>query len=330
MPITSSELLVYKSQYMVDDSSLNGGIMTSNPSLSGLKNNIFPDVPDSERQTGSTKLRKVFWKVADAENGTLFDSKIYIRQFTNGEDYVTCFLGTQTDVEDDLTGTERHYGNGWMTNNVAAGATSFDITVESASIASEIFQNGDSIWIGDGVNEEFHENITVSVSGDQVTITLDNGTGDMVNNNYNSDSVVSSVLSVGNIHTSWDNWTETSTSGTYDETTHPPILDNIGCIEQEWTITFSNSTQFICSGNIVGNIGSGDISTDFSPDNPDFSGHPYFTLESAGWGGTWASGDTIVFSTHPSAIPIWFRRIVPAGCSSTTNQFIHALTGESA
>jgi hypothetical protein len=57
-------------------------------------------------------------------------------------------------------------------------------------------------------------------------------------------------------------------------------------------------------------VGTGSISADFSPINPN-TGQPYFTVDKEGWGGTWAIGETITFLTDPSALPIWWKEIVP-------------------
>ena len=325
MPITSDELKLYKAEDMTDGPT-GGGRMSAHESVSGVRGNIFPDVFDAERTAGSTKYRKVFWKVADPENNPLLNVRVHMTKPTNGADYVTMFLGTQRNVLNELTGSEREYGVGRLAADVNAGQTSLTVEIEDASLAG-IFQDGDTIWIGNGVMQEYHANVSVSVSGTTVTITLESG--DMLLNDYSSsDTYVASVITVPEVSASWDNWSESSSTGTYDETTHPPEVNNIGTIEQTWTITFINSSQFTCEGDSVGAVGTGDISTDFAPNNPDFS-VPYFVLKADGWGGTWNAGDTITFQTHPAAVPIWFKRVVPAGAPSVSNTFEHKITGES-
>ena len=139
------------------------------------------------------------------------------------------------------------------------------------------------------------------------------------------------MLETADITTSFDSWAESSVSGTYDETINPPTQDHIGTIEQDWTITFTDATNFACIGSVVGSVGSGSIGGgDFTPNNSDFS-KPYFTLADAGWAGTWANGDTVSFSSHPAAIAIWERRTIPAGADSLSgNGAVFALSGESA
>jgi len=325
MPITSDELKVYKAEDMTDAPTC-GGRMSAHESVTGVRNNIFPDAYDAERTAGSTKYRKVFWKVADPEGLSLMNARIHMTKPSTGEDWVTMFPGTQRDHVTDITGSERQYGVGVLAADVSTGQNTITVTLEDDSLAG-IFQDGDTIWIGDAANFEYHENVTVSISGSTVTITLQSG--DVLLNDYSADTTyVASVITVAEISTSWDNWSESSSSGAYDETTYPVELNNIGTVEQTWTITFLNSTQFTCEGDTLGTVGSGDINTDFSPTNPDF-GVPYFTLRAAGWSGTWEAGDTITFQTHPAAFPIWFKRVIPAGAASAYDTFEHRISGES-
>lgn len=49
------------------------------------------------------------------------------------------------------------------------------------------------------------------------------------------------------------------------------------------------------------------------------------------FGGTFATGDTIAFTTQPAAIALWYKRVVPAGASSFSgNQVIVGIDCESA
>jgi len=58
---------------------------------------------------------------------------------------------------------------------------------------------------------------------------------------------------------------------------------------------------------------------------------PYFTIPAAAWGGTWANGETVTFITHPASIPIWEKRVIPAGANSLAgNKRIIVVRGESA
>ena len=323
MAITATELKRYKSA-TITDTTANGGKMSAVESVTGVKNNLFPDVSEAERTAGVTRYRKMFCKVANDDDDTLSNGKIHLTQHSPGEDYVIIFEGTQIDTENDITGSERQYGAGALASDVSAGATTFDVTIENTGLT--IFVTGDMIYITDGTNSEYHDNVTISKSGVTVTITLD--TGGQLANAYTTanNSVGASVCETGDVEGSIASWTETSSAGTYDESANPVEIDNIGSVEDNWTLTFSSSSDFSVTGAGEGAVGSGNITTDFSPSNSDFT-KPFFILRSAGWGGTWASGDTITFTTHPASKAIWCKQIVPAGSASYANDNFKTLFG---
>lgn len=332
MSIVASEL-VWRRSATVNDTTSNGGIMTSTAITSGVKNNIFPDVPQSERTAGSTKYRKVFIHVANDADLTLVAPKVYVETRTPGDDRVLFFAADQTDTASGISGSERKYGSGALNSTVNSGVQSIDVAVEAA--ADAIFQNGDTIRISDKAtingagNEEFVTiDQAVSWNGNIATIHF---TPALVNGYSSTNTKVASVYAPGDVACSFDNWVENAAgSGTYAEATEGNVvLDNIGTIEQTWTLTFTDATNFTIVGNTVGSVGTGS-KTLCSPSNPAYS-KPYFTINAAGWSGTWASGDTIVFQTHPASIPLWYVRIVPAGASSLSgNSVVVAVDGESA
>jgi hypothetical protein len=124
----------------------------------------------------------------------------------------------------------------------------------------------------------------------------------------------------------------TSSGGSFDSATVGNIkAHNKGAIEETWTLTFTGATTFTASGNTVGALTStGSTSADYAPLNP-ATGTPYFTIKAVAWGGTFQANDTVSFATHPAAIPIWYRRQVPAGTFSLANDFTSlAIHGESA
>jgi len=188
--------------------------------------------------------------------------------------------------------------------NMATGAWTTDITWTSAPKAAT------DILI------DYRENC-FSYSGNVATVSLD--ASNTVANVYSiANTYGAGCIDGGEVKPTSDGWTETSASGTYDETTYPPTLYNDGTEEDSWTITFTGATTFTCSGANAGSVGSGDITTDFSPTNPD-TGQPYFTIDKNGWGGTWASGDTVEFDTHPAAVPLWLKEVVPAATAQEPN-----------
>ena len=343
MSIQSSEIKWYKPA-VVNDTTANGGAISSDEIVDGVKNNVWPDVPQAERTAGSVKYRKTFIKVANDDDLTLIDPRIFIETHTPGDDSIVLMAGTQTDTQAEADDYTRFYGAGDLDSDASASDGSVTVNVEdgNGSGGHAIFQNGDLIRISDKASVDAGSGNTeflrladpggVSWNGNQATLTFD--TGVTLANGYAAAATrVASVIEAADIQATFDNWVESSASGTYDESTYPVILDNIGSIEQTWTLTFSDATTFTCAGDGVGSVGGGSIGGgDFAPNNADFS-KPYFTLTDGTppWGGTWAAADTIVFKTHPAAIGIWEKRTVPAGADSLSgNKVIVAITGESA
>ena len=161
----------------------------------------------------------------------------------------------------------------------------------------------------------YHENC-FSYSGNTVTVYLDAQVASayLTTNTYGA-----GCIQTDEITPAFSDWNEVSVGdGTYDETTYPLTLFNDGTEQDDWTITFTSGTAFTCAGTKEGSVGSGAITADFSPTNPNTS-QPYFTLDEDGWAGTWASGDTITFTTSPATLPFWWREIVPAATAAETN-----------
>lgn len=206
--------------------------------------------------------------------------------------------GTTRTVNIDADGVCSGYCTGGQLN-METGAWTTDITWESAP------DNGVNITAA-------YAERPYSYSGNDVTVQLK----DQVANAYSVGGTYGSGCIYSNeVKCSVESWNETSSEGTYDETTYPLTLYNDGTVEEDWTLTFDDSSTFTVTGGYYGDIGSGSIGSDFSPTNPD-TGQPYFTLLSAGWGGTWASGDMISFTTHPSALPILLEQYVPGGTAA--------------
>ena len=332
MSITSSEL-VWRRPAEVSDLSTNGGRITSTPILSGVKNNLFPNVPQAERVAGSTKYRKVFIHVANDDSLALIAPKVYVLAPTPGDDRVTIFEATNTDTQAAITGLEQQYGAGVLNANATLGATTCQVLVEAA--ADAIFKNGMTVRISDrqtvdgAGNEQFLTLASdASYSGNVATLTF-TATPLAFNFSTTSPTYVSSVLTPADAVATVTDWLLTSALGTFDTVNHPVLPHGIGSIEQLWTLTFTSPTTFTASGDTVGAIGTGTIGTNFVPANSAYS-KPYFTLPSAGWGGTLATGNTVQFRTHPAALKVWYKRTVPAGANSlSANKVSVGVDGES-
>ena len=330
MSIVASEL-VWRKSVEVSDAGTNGGRMTHNVIVSSVKNNVFPDVPQAERAAGSSKFRKVFIHVANDNELSLIAPRVFVESRTPGDDSVCFHVGTQRNTQTQLTGVEQKYGAGVLNAPAIIGASTISVLTEGAAL--DVFKNAMKIRISDRAtlegagNEEY---VTIdgapSYNGDVATFDI---TPVLANDFAATTTKVASVYEPGDIAATVATFTKNGT-GTYDETGYPVLCDSIATVEDDWTLTFTTATAFTVAGAFSGSMGAGNTSSNFAPTNTNFS-KPYFTLRAAGWGGTWTTGNTITFTTHPASIPLWYKRIVPAGAASLSgNSVVLAVDGESA
>ncbi len=345
-PIQNSEMIYYKPRLVTDDGT-NGGRISANEIVTNTLQNTFGHAFSAERVTGSTSHRKVFLRVDNTNNKTLFQTLLRFFEPTEGDDYCCFFEATATDTQADIAGTERKFGVGTLNTGVTAGGTTLIVDVQDASHASGndlIAVDGDTVIITDkltydassGNIEQKEISGTVTVSGTELTVTLDTA---LANDYAAWDSVARTggrimfCKDFGDVAASYDNWAEVSAgTGTYDEGSYPPILDNLGTIEMEVTLTFTDTTNFTATSDDPDvTLTSGVIGSDYSPQNPDES-RAYFTLETAGWSDVdWDTGDTIVFQIHGAYVSVWEKRVIPANCDPLTgNKLILVAGGESA
>lgn len=334
MSIQAAEM-IWRYPVTNDDTAANGGRMTSNIITPGGKNNIWPDVSQAERTAGSDKHRKVFIHVANDDDITLVRPRIFVETFTPGDDSVTIFLsGNMNDTAASVSGSEDKYGCGDLDSPAASGQR--DITVITEDAALDYFRVGDLIRISDKAdvdavgNEEYHTIAAGGVSaytGDVVTLTVE---ADLVHTYAAAGTTrVASVLEPADVKASYDTVNVTG-GGTFTDAGNIST-DSISTVEQDWTILFSDATNFVLTSDdpsLAINL-AGTTSGNLQPNNPDFS-KPYFIIDSVAFGGGFSNGDTITFSTRPAAVPVWYRRIIPAGANSLTgNKVIVAIDGES-
>lgn len=145
-----------------------------------------------------------------------------------------------------------------------------------------------------------------------------------VTHNYSVDeSIVGSALVIGDmqarytrkfVQPTWSNvWADEATGGAisanYNDSLYPILATNNGAIQERWALVFTDATNFRCVGEYSGQIGTGNINTDFSPINP-VTGVPYFTVKKEGWGAGWASGNVLRFNTIAATYPVWVIRTV--------------------
>ena len=324
----------------------NGGRCGTTVIQTGVVNNVWPQVPRAERTAGAFLYRKVFTAADDDTDGTLMAAQEMIDRPTNAGDTIVAFVGTATDTLGDIANalpdgldTERKYGAAYIKNALTAGNSTITVTVELAKFASgaeAIFQAGDAIQLKDKLtpdavagNQEEHVIATIdSVVDLDVTFT--------VVGTFASDYVVDgnsrcvSIIDYGDTKTSTDTYVVTTAGdGDFDSATYPVLCDNIGTVEDAITLQFTDATNFVVTGSSGIDYGTGSTGVDFIPNNADKS-KPYFTIEFAGFSGTFAAADTITFNIHESKYATWYRREVPIDCPSLANNLLTTVTvGES-
>ena len=89
MPILDNEI-VWRPSALVSDSTpaQNGGRMANALLVSGVKNNLFPDVSQAERLAGSVKWRKAFVHVNSAQDTALLNVRLFLDALTPAGDFV--------------------------------------------------------------------------------------------------------------------------------------------------------------------------------------------------------------------------------------------------
>jgi hypothetical protein len=314
MAIVSNEIKIYKSA-VISNGITNGGRLTSNLYPSDTLNDLFQGITPAERTAGFSRYRKLHVKFDNASDVVAVRALTMLSDISSATGIRnTFFEGTQRNTQTNITGSERKYGVGRLNTNANSGTDTLIVDYETGSAADTVVQVGDIIYVSDGTNKREYEVDTVSWAGEQCTITL---TENLVNNYLSATpTIISTCLVSENVEPTVSNWVETSGAGTYDEVTYPVLVGNLATIEQTWTVTFTSATAFGVVGDTLGSVGTGTTGGNFAPNNADFS-LPYFTLYSAGWGGTWANGNTVVFQTHPCSLPIWIKEICSAGAAQT-------------
>jgi len=336
MPILDNEI-VWRPAALMSDSTpaQNGGRMAGAQLVSGVKNNLFPDVSQAERLAGSVKWRKAFVHIHSAQDTALLNARLFLDALTPAGDFVLFQPGTQSDTENQISG--RPYGIGTLSAPVAAGSTQLRVVGEHPTEYATLqpFRVGDLVRVADrpstggAGNEEWVTISAISYGADFATIDL---ASPLANAYATAATLVSSVFEVASVIASVSGVVVTSANGSFDAATVGNLIaHNKGAVADTWTLTFTGATTYTVAGTSIGSLAStGSTSADYAPINPS-TGSPYFTIKALGWSGTFQAANTMTFTTQPAAIPIWYRRQVPAGTSSVANDYTSlALHGESA
>lgn len=336
MPILDNEIIWRPAALMSDVTpAQNGGRMAFSQLVSGVKNNLFPDVSQSERLAGAVKWRKAFIHLNSAQETALLNVRLFLDSLTPAGDFVVFQLGTQTDTEDQIAG--RPYGIGTLYAPIVGGSVQIQVACEhNAEYATlQPLRVGDVVRVSDrpstggAGNEEWVTVSGVSYGTDFATVDVSPA---LVNSYATLNTLVSSVLERPSAVAGVTGVSLISGGGSFDSATAGNLVaHNKGAVAENWTLTFTSATTFTVSGNTVGTLSSpGSVSADYAPLNP-ATGTPYFTIKAIAWAGTFQTNDTVTFATQPAAIPIWYRRQVPAGTFSLANDFTSlAIHGESA
>lgn len=336
MPILDNEIVWRPAALMSDVTpAQNGGRMTFSQLVSGVKNNLFPDVSQSERTAGSVKWRKAFVHINSAQDTALLNARLFLDALTPAGDFVVFQPGTQTDTEDQIAG--RPYGIGTLYAPIIGGATQIQVACEHngqyASLqpirVGDLLRVSDRPSTGGAGNEEWVSVTGIDYGADFATVDVSPA---LANNYATANTLVSSIYELPSASAGWTGFTVSSAGGSFDAATVGNLVaHNKGAVEESWTLTFTSNTSYTVSGNTVGTLAAvGSISADYAPLNP-ATGTPYLTIKAMGWGGSFQPNDTVSFATRPAAIPIWYRRQVPAGTFSLANDYASlAIHGESA
>jgi hypothetical protein len=313
MAIVGSELVYYASA-VVNDTGSNGGRISANEVVSGSSNSFWPNVPESDLTAGVTQWRKGFVRVDNAANETASVLRVGLWRPTTGDDEVYLALGTQTNIQSAF-GSPNLYGCGKLNTSEVAGSNQFDVLVEDGSVI--IFRNGDTIRIsnetslGTGGTAEIHTiSGTPSVAGDVVTITI---SGTLANDYSSTNTYVASLIVTTELKGTTTGKSVTSAAGTFTEANM--TVGNIGSIYQVLTFTFTSATAFTVASDAGITLAGGTTDATYAPTNVS-KGASYFSVPPTCWGGTWATGNTLVITTVPPALPILEKRVVPAGATA--------------
>ena len=313
----NTDLVLYKS-VTISDAEANGGRMSYTQVTSNVLNNLFPNVSQDERTDGVTKYRKFFYKNKNSAEETAANSRIWISRRSGGGDYYRIKAGTNVDTQAEADDYTNWLGAGYLYNPIGVDSTRMDVVFDT----NNGVYDGSLIRLSDNSGKEEFLTVKgssgVSWNGNIATIL----TTTCFRSGYpaSQDVLISAVIDFGSIIASSDNWSESREI--YDESTYPVETNNVGTIEESWTLTFTNGTAFTVSGANAGAISGGVIGSDYSPVNPNVgSGDYYFQILAAGWGIPQA-GDIITFDTHHAAKGFWTKEVVPSATTSRTdNQF---------
>ncbi len=324
MAIVGSELKWYQSK-VVNDTTSNGGRISTNQITSGLSNSWWPNYTESQLAAGATQWRKSFLRIDNATDTIGYNCRIGLKTPTEGADKLYLAKGTHTDIQSG-TGSLALYGAGKLNAGVVAGTSTVTVLVEDGAVV--IFRPTELIRISDQVlsvvggvvtvtsgNAEVKVIDTVNTVGSVTTLTL---TSALSYDFSATNTYISSLIEESTVTGTTTDKVVTSTAGTFTEANM--TVGNLGSLYQTLTFTFSSASAFtVTSDEVTLSPSTGSISSTYAPTNVSV-GAAYFSVDPSCWGGTFANGDTVVITTVPPCIPVWEKRIVGAGTGAIASQ----------
>jgi hypothetical protein len=306
MPIYTADI-VYRPSRNLDGT---GGI--SGSTIQAVKNALFPDVTSSQRASGHKIGRKVWVHFASADGSVAHQIRIYATPTSAGDALVLRPVGTDRVGEAwSETDAQRIYGAGVLSAGVPAGASTLQVAAESDYTAIG-FVAGDVICVSakasptDATGAEVFATIaSVTRSGSAVTIT----TSQPLQLAYASGSRVSACMSVATAEPSVE---QVSASSGVTVDLGKISLATTSIAEDTWTVSFTSATDYTVTGEALGAAGAGTVGADYVGTGVAAG----LKIQAGAFGGTIASGDTVVLRTMAAAVPVWVIRQVPPGAAA--------------
>jgi hypothetical protein len=131
MAIVSSEIKYYRSK-VVNDTTSNGGRISTTLVPSGESNTWWPNVSEAQLTAGVDQYRKGFVRIDNANNDVGTNCRIGLWKPTPGDDRLYLIKGTQTDIQSGF-GTTR-YGAGQLNASVDVGVSVITVLVTTLPV----------------------------------------------------------------------------------------------------------------------------------------------------------------------------------------------------
>lgn len=318
------------------------GRPTDTTIVSGASQNVFKHVTSSQRKAGAMFYTKIYLGIKNTDNGALITPAVNQFAPTAGNlEFVLVWPSAYATAKNDtalapeLTSTNCH-GSAVTSATVVADSQTIDVTLRDARLQPggtwPIFRAGMTIRITNYPTATSttgtEDDLTIDTVTATDTLTCRITTVETIPNAYPAGAKVQGLISLG--ETMAPSVTDPVLSGvTWDFNALPLTLDNTGTILDTFTGTFSDSINFIVSGDNYGSCGAGNITTAFAPTNSNVS-RPLFTLAANSITAA-SAGSTFTFTTTPAKAPVGELLVIPANTASlTNNSSTLVFSGESA